>query len=96
MGSDPRYIFHCCDIMADLAASCNDTILVINRGITGSEDKHGNLGVRGIGYSSILVYVDSKQMVKNICASQKYTSWSYFLTLTEKTNILEKLLFGNV
>ena len=31
MGYYPIYICHCYDIMANLAASCNDTILVINR-----------------------------------------------------------------
>ena len=63
--------------MANLAAYSNDTRLVIKCGLTSSEDKHGNLGVKGSGDSSILGYVDSKQMVKNICTSQKYISWYY-------------------
>ena len=75
---DPIYICHCYDIMANLAASRNDKILLINRGTTVSEDKHGNLGIRGSGDSSILVSIDSKQMMKNICTSQKDISWSYF------------------
>ena len=81
--SDPRYITHCYDIMANLAASQNDTRLVINRGLTVAKDKYGNLGVRGgSGDSSLLGSVDSKQMVKNLCSSQKKTSWSFFLTFT--------------
>ena len=45
MGSDPRYIFHCYDIMANLSASRNDTKSVINHRLTAREDKHVNLGV---------------------------------------------------
>ena len=78
MGSDPIYICHCYDIMVNLAAPRNDTILVINRGLNFIEDEHDNLGVRGIEDSSILGPVDSKQMVENICTPQKYISWSYF------------------
>ena len=69
MGSDPRYIFHCYYIMAYLAASGNDTRLVIKLGLTFSEDKHGNLDVRGIGYYYILGSGDGKKMVKNVCTS---------------------------
>jgi hypothetical protein len=80
--SDPRYITHCYDIMANLAASKSDTRLIINRGLTVSSDKNKNLEVRGINDSSLLGSIDSKQMVKNLCTSQKYISWSYFLTFT--------------
>ena len=51
-----------------LAASCNDTRSVINRVLGVSEYKHGNLVVRGSGYSYIFGSVDSKQTVKIICA----------------------------
>ena len=69
--------------MATLATSRNDLRLFIKRGLTVSEEKRGDLVVRGSGYSYILGSVYSKQMVKNLCTSQKYTSWSYFLTFTE-------------
>ena len=46
MGSDPIYIYHCYDIMANLSASRNDTRLFINRGLTVSKDKCGNLVTR--------------------------------------------------
>ena len=84
MGSDPRYICHCYYTMENLSASCNDTQLVINHSLTVSEYKHVNLGDRRSGYSSILGYIDSKHMVKNICTSQKYLSWSYFLNFYSK------------
>ena len=61
--------------MANLAVSQNDTRLIINRGLAVSKEKYGNLGVRGgNGDSSLLGSVDSKQMVKNLCSSQKKTS----------------------
>ena len=69
MGSDPRYVCHFYDIMENLYAFLNDTLLVVNRNITVSEDKHGNLSVIGSKYYFILGSVDSKQMVKNICKS---------------------------
>ena len=34
MNSDPRYITHCYDIMANMAASQSDTRMAINRGCT--------------------------------------------------------------
>ena len=49
--------------MTNVATSCNDTKLVINRSLTISEYKHGNLGVRGSVYSYILGSVDSKHIV---------------------------------
>ena len=82
MKSDPRYITHCYDVMANMAASQSDTRMVINRGLTTSKDKYGNLGVRSTNDSSLLGTVDSKQMVKNLCTSQKYIKWDYFLTFT--------------
>ena len=58
MGYDPRYIRHCYDIMENLSATRNDTRLFINHGLTVREDKHGNIGVRGSGDSSILCSLD--------------------------------------
>ena len=64
--------------MTILSASSNDTILVINRSLTVSEDKHGNLGFIELGDSSISGSIDNKQTEKNIGTSQKYISWSHF------------------
>ena len=80
--SYPRYISHCYDLMANLAASQSDTRLIINRGLTVGNDSKGNLQVRGSKDSSLLGSVDSKQIVKNLYTSQKFLSWSYFLTFT--------------
>ena len=80
--SDPRYITHCYDVIANMLATHHDTRLIIERGLTVSNDKKKNLQVRGTNDSAILGSVDSKQMVKNLCTSQKYVKWSYFLTFT--------------
>ena len=32
--------------------------------------------------SNFLHYIDSRQMVKNLCASQEYFQWDIFLTFT--------------
>ena len=80
--SDPRYIAHCYDVMANMAASQSDTRLIVERGLTVPNEKGDCLGVRGSKDSELLGSVDSKQMVKNLCTSQKKVKWSYFLTYT--------------
>ena len=45
-------------------------------------DKLGGLCVRGKVYSALLELVDNKQMVRNLFFSQKYASWSHFVTYT--------------
>ena len=47
-----------------------------------ADDKLGGLDVRGKGHSALLELVHSKQMVRNLCVSQKYASWSHFVTYT--------------
>ena len=78
MGSDPRDICHCYDVLENLAAPRNDTRLDINWGLTVSEDKHGSLVIRGSVYHNILGSVDIKQTMKNIYTSQKQISSYYF------------------
>ena len=74
---------HCYDIMTNPAASQTDTRLMINKDLTVGNDSKGNLEVRGYeSNSSLLGSVDSKQMVKKLCTSQKNINWLYFLTFT--------------
>ena len=80
--TDPRYISHCYDMMVNLSANHNDTRITMNRGLTTADDKYGGLGLRGKGDSALLDSIDSKQMVKNLCSSQQYHSWDWFLTFT--------------
>ena len=70
--TDPRYICHCYDVMANLAATHNDTRLIINRGLTVDSNKCDVLRNNGNKDQSILGSVDSKQMVK-ICVHRRNT-----------------------
>ena len=80
--SDPRYLCFCYDIMSNMAASHEDTRLILNRGLTVGDDKTGGLGLRGKGDTNLFHSIDNKQMVRNLCFSQKYHQWDYFLTFT--------------
>ena len=57
--TDPRYITHCYNVMANMAASQHDTRLIINRGLTVGNEKNGDLEVRGSKDCSLLGSVDS-------------------------------------
>ena len=80
--SDSRYCAHCYDILTNLAANHEDTRLILNRGLAVCDDANGGLGLRGKQDSPLLESVDNKQMVKNLCFSQKYHPWDHFLTYT--------------
>ena len=80
--SDSRYHSHCYDILTNASASHEDTRMILNRGLTVGEDKTGGLGLRGKGDSALLESIDNKQMVRNLCISQKYVKWDHFLTHT--------------
>ena len=77
-----RYLSHCYDILTNLTANHEDTRLILNRGLTVSDDNNGGLALRGKHDSALLESVDNKQMVRNLCFSQRYISWDYFLTFT--------------
>ena len=79
---DVRYCAHCYDMLTNASANHEDTRLILNRGLTVGDDKTGGLGLRGKGDSSLLESVDNKQMVRNLCMSQKYVQWDHFLTHT--------------
>ena len=58
-----------------------------------SEDNANRLTVRGKGYSVLMESFDSKQMVRNLCASQYYHKMDFFLhLLATPKNILEQML----
>ena len=82
--SDPCYITCCYDAIANVLATHHDIQLIIERGLTISNDEKKNLQVCGSNDLAILGSVDSKHMVENLCTSQKYVKWSYFLTFTAK------------
>ena len=80
--SDSRYCAHCYDMLTNVSANHEDTRMILNRGLTIGEDKKGGLGLRCKGDSSLLESVDNKEMVRNLCISQKYVGWDHFLTHT--------------
>jgi hypothetical protein len=72
-------------MLTNISENHEETCLILNRGLTIGEDKTGGLGLRGKGDSSLLESFDNKQMVCNLCMSQKYISWDHFLKM--KTNL---------
>ena len=76
--SDPRYITFAYDMLTNLAATHEDTRLVLQRGLTVSEDNANRLTVSGKGDSALMESFDSKQMVRNLCASQYYHKMDFF------------------
>ena len=54
-------------MITNLSENHEDTQLILNRGLTISDDKHGGLGFRGKGDSSLSGYVDNKKVVRSLC-----------------------------
>ena len=77
--SDYHYVIFQHDLMCTIAANHIDTRKFRN-GMTSSNA--GSLDLRGKDDSSFLHSIDSRQMVKNLCASQEYFQWDIFLTFT--------------
>jgi hypothetical protein len=67
--------------MCSIAANYND-MRQMKKGMTSSNTAAGGLDLRGKDDSSFLHSIDSRQMVKNLCASQEYFQWDVFLTFT--------------
>ena len=77
------YIAWCYDMISNEITNQNDTRMVVNKGLTASQDKKGNLQLRGGNQSSpLLDSVDSKQVIKELMSSQKYVPFTHFLTFT--------------
>ena len=69
-------------MLNNITANREDTRVILNRGSTVDENSNSGLGLRGKGDSSLIGSVDNKQMVRNLYYSQKYISWTHFLTFT--------------
>ena len=69
--------------MTNLATNNHDTRMVANEGLTASKDESGGLTLRGGNKESALLdSIDSKQVIKNLMASQKYYPFDFFLSFT--------------
>lgn len=78
----PRYIAYCYDMLSNLTMVNEDSRIVMNRGFTVDTTSATGLSVRSKTDSSLFESVDSKQMVKNLSASQKHHKMDFFLTFT--------------
>ena len=79
-------------MLTNLAATHEDTRLVLQRGLTVSEDNANRLTVREKGDSALMESFDSKQMVRNLCASQYYHKMDFGHLLATPKSILEQVL----
>ena len=91
--SNPSYITFLFDILSNFLLNSVDSRIIIARGLT-CED--GNIGIRVKSRKETNLHdsIDSKQMVKNLCASQKYLPMHFFLTFT--VNQLEHFGVKNI
>ena len=73
--SNQKYVAFSYDMLTNLTLNHQDTRIVLNRGLV-----MGDSGVqcRSRDDSSLLDSIDSKLMVKNLCASQKYHQMHFF------------------
>ena len=79
--TDYHYTSFCYDMLTNQAANHEDTRVVLCRGFT-VDDKKDGLALRSRGDSAMLESFDSKKMVRNLCASQRYHVMTHFLTFT--------------
>ena len=79
---DPRFISYSYDALVNLTCNKSDTRLILNRGLTVDTNAASGLGVRCKNDTSLFNSIDSKQMVKNLSASQKHHKMDFFLTFT--------------
>ena len=79
-----QYAFWCYDKKTNLTANHEDTRIILNRGLNVNDNLE--VGVRCKDDRALFESVDSKKMVKNLCASQKYYKMDLFLTFTGNLN----------
>ena len=82
--TNPRYCCYCYDKAVNLTANHQDVRIVLNRGLTVDPQSPNKISVRSKNDSSMFESIDRKQMVKNLCSSQRYHKMDFFLTFTCK------------
>ena len=80
--TDPNFMCMYFDQLANMALSNNHSRDVLERGFVVDNKSSCGLGVRDKASSTLSGSVDSKRMVKNLSASQKYIKYTWFLTFT--------------
>ena len=77
--TNASYITWCYDAVCNEATNHSDTRMVINKGLTASKEESSGLKLRGGSNTSpLLDSIDSKQVIKQLMASQKYHPFSHF------------------
>ena len=82
IGTDPRHVPHCYELLTNTEANHEYTRLTLNRGLAVCKESNCGRRLRGKGDSSLAKSIDNKKMVRNLCFSQKYFLWTHFLTFT--------------
>ena len=80
--TNPSYISFCYDILTNLTLNYQHSRIVLNRGLALDDNSKRKIGIRCKNDSPLFQSVDSTQMVKNLCSSQKYHKMDLFLTFT--------------
>ena len=79
--TNPLYVSFLYDILSNLTLNREDSRIILNRGLIESSSETG-LKVRSRDDTLLSDSIDSKQTVRNLCASQKYHKMDFFLTFT--------------
>lgn len=79
--TNPTYVSFMFDSLSNLLMNMEDSRIIINRGLTFDGSDIG-LKVKSRSDTCMHDSIDSKQVVKNLCASQKYHPMTFFLTFT--------------
>ncbi len=83
--TNAAYVSYLYDIQVNLSLNCEDSRIILNRGLMESTSETG-LQVRSRDDNLLSDCVDSKQTVRNLCASQGYHKMDFFLTFTCNQN----------
>ena len=75
--TSPKYISFLYDILTNLTLNCKDSRIVLNRGLVVATNETG-LEARGRNQSTLYDSIDSKLMVRNLCASQSFHVMHFF------------------
>ena len=79
--TNPAYISFNFDLLSNLACNRTHSKLIINRGLMCATNDTG-LRIHGKNDSYLSGSMDSKMLVRNLCASQEFHKMTYFLTFT--------------
>eukprot|EP00957_Ditylum_brightwellii_P212251 15367136-Ditylum_brightwellii.AAC.3 len=77
-----NHISFCYGTLTNLSVNHSNTRMGLHKGLTVAEDELGGLKARHNNNSAILRSINSKQVVCDLCTSQKYHDMDFFITLT--------------